>query len=137
MQLKIIAAARTDGMQAIIDRLDAGSGPATIDFYTAAQPAGPHVAVTTQTLLGTATCSKPCATVSNGVATFAAVTQEDAALDDGTAVWVRFRDSDGNAVIDGDVTDTAGNGVVKLNTTTVVQGGPIAVSSAVLTMGGA
>ena len=131
-----IAIAVDDLCDAIIARLDGGSGPAEFRFYTGTIAATPGTAIGAQVLLGTAVCSDPCATHSGGVITFSTIT-EDASTDaDGTAVWVRLCDSDGNGVIDGDVTNAAGDGFVKLNTTTIVAGGPLRVSSAVLMVGG-
>ena len=66
--------------------LNAGSGAATIKFYTGTKPAGPDTAITSQTLLGTLTCSDPAGSVSGRVLTFGAITNDTAADADGTAV---------------------------------------------------
>jgi hypothetical protein len=135
--IKIAAATRTSMAEAIIADLDAGEGPATVEFYTGDMPAGPATAVTDQVKLGTLTCADPCATATNGVITFAPIAQDDAADASGNATWARFRDSTGAAVLDVDVTDEAGTGTIKLNTTTIVAGGPIRLNSQTLTLGGA
>jgi hypothetical protein len=134
--MKLVASARSQIALALIAAMDAGVGPATMAFYDGVMPAGLG-AVTDQVLLGTATCSDPVATEVNGVITFGAVAQDDAADAGGQAAWVRLFDGDGFAVADFDVSDTAGNGAVKINTVTIVAGGPIRVNSAVITVSGA
>lgn len=135
--VKIKPTTRTKMAQQIVDDLDAGVGPSLLKFYTGTMPASPTVAVTTQTLLGTLTCSEPSATVTDGVITFAAITQDNAADAGGTATWCRHLSSDGSAVVDYDVTDTAGTGAVKINNVTIIQGGPIAMTDLTITIGGA
>lgn len=120
----------------ILARLDAGSAVAapTIEFYTGTKPAKPDVAVTSQVLLGTCTCTPTAGAVATRALTFDAITQDSAADATGTAAWCRFKNRDGVAIIDGDVTNTSGNGFAKLNTTSIVIGGPILVSSCVITL---
>lgn len=120
--------------QSIITAIDAGGSNATLQFYTGTMPATPSVGVSTQVLLGTLLCSRPVATESNGVITFAAITQDSSADNTGTATWVRLSTSAGIAIADYDVTDNAGSGSVKLNTTSIVVGGPILVTSFVITI---
>lgn len=134
---KLSAAVRGAMANAVISAIDAGSGPAVLKFYTGTMPAGPDTAVSTQTLLGTLTCSDPSATQTGGVITFAAITQDSAADATGTATWARLETSAGTAVCDFDVTDTGGNGSIKLNVVTIVSGGPITMTSLTITMGGA
>lgn len=135
--IKLAVAVRQDMAQAIIDKIDAGAGAATLKFYTATQPAGPDTAISSQTLLGTLTCSDPSATKSAGVITFEAITQDSAADATDTATWARLADSTGAAVADFDVTNEAGSGAIKLNTTSIVSGGPILMNSLTITIGGA
>lgn len=122
---------------ALISQIDAGTGPATIAFYTGTQPAGPDTAITDQVLLGTLTCSDPSATQSAGVITFNTITQDSAADASGTAAWARLADSTGAGVADFKVTSASGDGAIKLNTTEVVVGGPISISGFTITMPGA
>lgn len=135
--IKLSAAVRNGMAQQIIDALDAGAGPAGLLFYTGTQPAGPDTAVTSQTLLGTLTCSDPAGSKAAGVITFSAITQDSAADATGAATWARLQDSDGVAVADFDVTNEAGTGAIKLNTVNIVQGGPIQMSALVISLGGA
>lgn len=134
---KLSTALRNDWGQDIITRLDAGAGPAQIRFYAGTQPASVNTAITGQTLLGTLTCSDPCGTVTNGVVTFNAVTQDSEADATGTASFARLTDSDGNAVVDLDVTATGGGGAITMNTVAIVIGGPILMNSLVFTIPGA
>lgn len=134
---KLSTSTRSAMANAVVAAIDAGSGPALLRFYTGTMPAGPDTAVSTQTLLGTLTCSDPCATQSNGVITFASITQDSSADATGTCTWARLVTSDGTAVADFDVTDTGGTGSIKLNVVTIVTGGPITMTSLTITMGGA
>lgn len=134
---KLTSAVRGAMANAVITAIDAGSGPALLKFYTDTMPAGPDTAITSQTLLGTLTCSDPSATQSNGVITFASITQDTSADATGTASWARLTTSDGTAICDFDVTVTAGTGAIKLNTVSIVAGGPISMTSLTITMGGA
>lgn len=120
---------------ALIAIFDDGSGNATIAIYTGSIPATPLTAVTTQTLLGTLTCSDPVGTATDNVITFGTITQDSAADASGTAAWARIFNADGDAVFDVDVTNAAGTGVIKLNTTTIVAGGPISITSFVINVG--
>lgn len=137
MILRLIPALRADIADLWISYFDAGSGPATIEFYTGTIPTALGDTLTTQVKLGTLTCSDPSATQTAGVITFDTITQDSAADASGTAAWAYIKDSTGAIVNAVDVTDEEGNGVIKLNTTTVVEGGPIQISSLTFTVGGA
>lgn len=114
--------------------LNAGTGPATIKIYNGTKPASPDTAISTQTLLGTLTCSDPAAAApASKTLTFSAITQDSAADATGTATWARLLDSDNNALIDVDITATGGGGFLQMNTTSIVIGGPILISSFVIT----
>lgn len=136
MLIRIKTTIRNSMAQQIANAADAGSGPAKLKFFTGTMPAA-DVAITTQTLLGTLTGSDPVASIDNGTMTFAAITQDNAADNGGTAAFCQLTDSDDNHVCYLDVTNEAGNGAVKLNTVTVVAGGPIRMNSLTITIGGA
>ena len=137
MILRFAPALRGDIADLIISYLDAGAGPAIIEFYTGAIPAALGDTLTDQVKLGTLTCSDPAATQTAGVITFGTITQDSAADASGTAAWAYIKDSTGAIVHAVDVTDNAGDGFIKVNTTTIVAGGPIAITSITLTVGGA
>ncbi len=134
--IKLLEADRTSLANNLKDLWDSGSGPCTLEFYTAPQPAGPATAVTSQIKLGTLTCSDPVGSAASGVLTFASISPDSSADADGTATWCRLKDGDGVARADFDVTNTSGNGYVKLNTTVILTGGPILVTSFLVTIGG-
>ena len=110
------------------DDLDAGSGPGTAKIYSGTIPASPETPAT-GTLLAELVLSKPCGVVADKKLTFSAITQDLEANNTGYAGYVRLADSDGNAVIDGDVTSTGGNGVLKLNVTLITALGPVFINS--------
>ena len=122
-----------DVLTAINNRLNLGSGAATIKLYTGTKPTDPDTAIGSQVLLGTLTCSDPAGTVSGRTLTFSAVTMDSAADATGTATWARLADSAGVAVIDIDITTTGGGGFGQMNTTSIVIGGPITAPSVVIT----
>lgn len=133
--LRISTTALSAIAASIINGIDAGAGPGLVRFYTGAMPATPATAVTSQTLLGTLTCSDPCATLVGAVITFAAITQDASADATGAATWARITDSTGAVVMDVDVTNLAGTGSIKLNTVDIVAGGPILLNSFVINIG--
>ena len=110
------------------DDLDAGSGPGTAKIYSGTMPATPETAAT-GTLLAELVLAKPCGVVAGKKLTFSAITQDLEANNTGYAGYVRLSDSDGNAVIDGDVTSTGGTGVLKLNVTLITALGPVFINS--------
>ena len=110
------------------DALDAGSGPGTAKIYSGTIPATPETAAT-GTLLAELVLTKPCGVVADKKLTFSAITQDLEANNTGYAGYVRLSDSDGNAVIDGDVTSTGGTGVLKLNVTLITALGPVFINS--------
>jgi hypothetical protein len=125
---------RTARANLILAAINAGTGPGSLLFYTADQPAK-GAAITTQTLLGTVTFAEPAGTVSNGVLTFSGIADDSSADNTGIANWARILDGDGNFVMDLTVTDNSGAGPVKMPSLQVYQGGIIHVTSAVLTEG--
>ena len=110
------------------DDLDAGSGPGTARIYSGTIPASPETPAT-GTLLAELVLSKPCGVVADKKLTFSAIAQDLEANNTGVASHVRLADSDGNVVIDGDVSGTGGTGVLKLNTTIVTALGPVFINS--------
>lgn len=129
--------------QAVIARMDSGSGAAVIKFYkegaTGGVPTAGDQALTDQVLVGTLVCSDPSASEEDGLITFGTITQEDEALADVDGeteeMFAIIEASDGTRAFIVDVTDTAGTGFIQLNTTTIVTGGPIQLSSVSLRTG--
>lgn len=110
------------------DDLDAGSGPGTAKIYSGTIPASPETPAT-GTLLAELVLSKPCGVVADKKLTFSAIAQDTEANATGYAGYVRLADSDGNVIIDGDVTPTGGTGVLKLNMTLITAMGPVFINS--------
>lgn len=137
MTTRITQAGAAACCDAIVDLLDAGSGPGYIEIRTGAQPASVATAAS-GTLLGTLTLSDPAfgaATVASpAVATANAITSDTSADASGTAAWFRAYDSNGLGVIDGDITATGGGGDLELDDVSVVAGGTIAVTSWTVSM---
>jgi len=110
------------------DDLDAGSGPGTAKIYSGRIPTSPDTPAT-GTLLAELVLSKPCGVVADKKLTFSAIAQDTSANATGYAGYVRLADSDGNAVLDGDISSAGGVGVLKLNTTNITALGPVFISS--------
>lgn len=110
------------------DDLDAGSGPGTAKIYSGTIPASPETPAT-GTLLAELVLSKPCGVVADKKLTFSAIAQDTEANATGYAGYVRLADSDGNVIIDGDVTPIGGTGVLKLNVTLITAMGPVFINS--------
>jgi len=136
MTIGISTAMRNSRLQLILDAMDAGGGAATLKFYTGPRPAT-GAAITTETLLATLTCSDPVGTITTGVLTFDAVTEDSSADDTGTVAWARVDDSTTTFVCDLSVTVIAGGGDIEINTTGIVAGSPVSIVSAVITEGNA
>lgn len=129
MATRISNAARSAAADGVVDLLDAGAGPGTIQIRTGAQPATVATAAT-GTLLGTLTLTKPAfGSAVNGVATAATITGDTSADATGTAGWFRALDSNGNAVIDGSITASGGGGDLILDNVSVIAGGTINITS--------
>lgn len=98
---------------------------AQIKFYTAAYA----------TLLGTLTCSATLGTVSNGVLTFNAITQDSSADASGNFALARVYKSDGTTmVIEGLTVGTTGTNIIT-NAAAATAGAAISMSSATINEG--
>lgn len=109
----VSAASANAAVDAQAARLNGGF----VDIYTAPKPAGPSVAITTQTKLARLTLANPAfAAGVAGIAVANAVGSDTSADATGTAAWTRMRKSDETAEYDG----TAGVGTgFNLNLSTV------------------
>lgn len=106
--------ARPAILQALVAYADSGSGAARVQVYTTTRPptagdAPGGAAIATLVL------TKPSGVVVDGVLslTQASVVGDLIAVN-GAAVWARWETSDGEPVVDGDVTDMTGDGPFKL-----------------------
>ena len=131
--LRLATSARNAAVKGITDLIDAGSGPGTIKIYSGAQPATPNTAAS-GTLLATVGLGDPSfGAPSNGVVAGADPAAVNAVAT-GAAGWCRVADSDGNAVLDGDVTASGGGGFMQLSSTALTSGAPVDITSLSLTM---
>lgn len=107
MTMRIKESLRNLRLAVLSTAADAGSGPATIEVRTGAQPATADTAAS-GTLLVTFTCEDPAfASPSAGVMDLDAAPDLTAvAVASGTAGWARMLDSNGVTVFDGAVAAT-------------------------------
>lgn len=126
--VNLAASIKTSVLNTIQAAIDAGATGGLIKIYSGVIPATPETAVTTQTLLGTLVFSVTSGSIASQIFTAAAITPDASADATGTASWARITDSDGNPVIDCDVSTTSGSGAIKLNTTSIVERGPISLT---------
>lgn len=98
-------------------------------IYNGTKPAGPGVAIGTQTLLAELRYGASAfAAASGGVLTAEAITQDASANASGTATWYRDLASDGTTAICDGTVGTSGCDW-NLSTTTVVAGVPVACTA--------
>jgi len=138
MTIGLATSLRTARMQAIVDAFDAGTGAGKILLYTAGsgRPSTGAV-ITDQVLLGTITLSDPCGTVTDGVLTFAAFTEDSLADNTGDIAWARGVDGDNNFVMDFGCGLSGSGQEIIFNTLSVQAGGVIQILSGALTEGNA
>lgn len=133
MALKFADLAAIAACNAIVDAIDAGASSGSVEIYNGTRPANPSVAVSTQTKLVDFVLPEPAfgnaASVSGGAAATANAVTPVNALAAGTATWFRVFDGDGNALFDGDVSDTTGSGDMKVSSTTIVSGIEVSIVS--------
>jgi hypothetical protein len=112
------AAVRTAIANLVVDLLDVGSGPGTIEFQTAG---GAEVA--------TLTFSDPAfGAAASGTATASAITADTNATG-GTIAKAVLQDSDGNDVILCSVTATGGGGDIEMSSVVISAGQTVSLTS--------
>lgn len=135
MSLSVKTDIRNNWLDTIANAIDAGTGPGVLEFYDGSRPA---TGGTETTLLGTVTCSEPCApAATNGELTFNSFVDDDNTAADGVATWARFKDSGGNFVADVDVGESGSGADIILNSTNITAGGILRVNSGTITTGNA
>ena len=130
MAVKFSESLRNDRAEQIKAKIDADTNPGILQFYTGPQP-DTGAAITTQTLLGTLTFSKPCGTVTGGVLTFGTVAEDSAADATGEAAWGRISDGAGNFVMDGDVGDLNSTAAFRMITPMIIIDTPIKIEQVI------
>ena len=131
MALGLATALRTTRATDIRDAIDAGAA-GLLRIYDGARPA---TGGSVTNLLAELTLSDPCGTVTNGVLTFSAITQDASANNTGTATWFRIVTSAAAFVLDGSVGTSGAD--LNLTTTSISTGQPVQVTSLVFTEGNA
>lgn len=115
--------ARGLGIVAAIDVTGAG----TIDFFDGTRPAAGGAETNK---LGTCALSVPSGVVANGLLTFSPIGDDLSADADGIITWARFKDSNGNYMIDVGCGIAGSGEEIVFNDTTVITGGSISITSA-------
>lgn len=123
MTFRIAVAGRNAGLDAALDRANAGAAAGTIKVYSGAQPATADDAEAGD-LLATFTLADPAfAAATGGVKDLDADPDlSTAAVAAGNAGWARIEDSDGVNVADGSVTATGGGGDFIINAVAITLG---------------
>lgn len=138
MAIKVSAAVAILMAAAAAGAVDAGAAGGKLTIYGGAQPASPDTAVGAQPVLVEFTLGDPAfaGPVDGGAGATATGNPVDPvpATATGTATWFRITDSDGDAVIDGDVTDTAGSGSLKVSSTSIIEDIDVSIVSMTFTM---
>lgn len=134
MALGFATTLRTSRATAIRDAIDAGAGAGKLRIYSGSRPATGGAETT---VLAELTLSDPSGTISNGVLTFSAITEDTAANATGTASWFRIMTSADAFVLDGSVTATGGGGDLQFATTSFVANAAIQITSFTITEGNA
>lgn len=102
-------------MQDVIDQIDAGAGPGTLEICTTAYAA----------VLAIFTCNDPCGTVTGpntDTITFSGLPKVVAAIATGVAAVARFKDSNGVVRVSGLTVGTSGTDVIISPSTTITSG---------------
>lgn len=127
-------AQRTARLQVHADAIDSGSGAGYAEVYSGTVPANVGTSITSQTKLATLTFSDPCGSVTSGVLTMSAITQDSSADASGTPSFVRSYSSDGT--VRGQYTAGVGSGEVNFGAA-IVSGQPVQITSWTITEGNA
>jgi hypothetical protein len=131
MALGFVTSLRTSRANAIVTAIGTSG---KLRFYAGTRPATGGAETT---ILATCPLSATAGSVSNGVLTFNAITNDSSIDATGTVSWFRIMTSADAAVIDGSVTATGGGGDITTPSTSWTATEPLAVSSLVFTEGNA
>jgi hypothetical protein len=128
-QFRIVTDAASAAADAVVDRIDAGSGPGTLVIFGSTCPSTADAA-DSGTTLAVLTFGDPAfGSAVDGVATANAITADSSANATGTAMCFRAKDSDGNVIFQGAMTTSGGGGEIILSSTSVTAGQSVAITS--------
>ncbi|MGD1956351.1 MAG: hypothetical protein ACFBZ9_14190 [Sphingomonadales bacterium] len=130
MAISLSQAARQAAANAVVDLIDAGSGPGRVVIYAGTPPANADAALSGNTILASLPTSDPAFgnADASGTATAGSITQQNAS-DTGDATFFRVEDSDSNVVKQGTVTQTGSGGDMQLANVTITSGNPVEITS--------
>lgn len=135
MSLKLNLSLRTSRLQLLLDAIDADAQPGYVEFYTASQPGTAGAAITSQTLLGTCTFSKPAGTITGATLTFDSISEDASPNASDTIAWGRVYDGAGNFVFDADAGLVGSGAFFEFNTLDTNVNSSIKVNSGVINEG--
>jgi hypothetical protein len=128
-QLKIAGTSASASADAVVDRIDAGSGPGTLTIFGSVCPDDADDA-DSGTVLAILTFADPAfGSASGGTATANSITADSSANNTGTARCFRAKDSDGNVVFQGSITTAGNGGDLILSSTSVTAGQSVAITA--------
>ncbi|MEV4287369.1 hypothetical protein AB0K40_17835 [Nonomuraea bangladeshensis] len=136
MATRIPTAVRNAACDAVVDRVDTGSGTAQgrLRIYSGSQPATANDAPS-GTMLAEVSLANPAFSASSaGQATLLGTPLSATGAAAGTAGWFRIVDRDGGTVMDGSA-GTSGTQLI-LNTTTISIGATVQITAGTITMPG-
>lgn len=124
MAVTYSTAAKTARMQAVIDQIDAGAGPGTLEIGTTGMAS----------VLATITLADPCGTAASGVLTldFDPDVSDASADNTGTPAEARIKDSNGTVVISGLTAGTSGTDII-LDSPTITAGQAVTLTTGTIT----
>lgn len=136
MALSYTTALRNTRLTAIATALNAAATAGKIRVYDGTPPASVNDALSGNTQLAELPLSDPSElTITGGVFTLDAITQDASADASGTASFFRGLDGDNNPVIQGTVGTSGAD--MNLNSVNITVGGTVSCTSAVITAGNA
>jgi hypothetical protein len=136
MTIKLSSTLRAARATLIKNAIDADTNPGKLLIYTGTMPATRGGAITTQTLLGTLTLSKPCGTTDEDGTVFDTITDDTAADANGTIGFCRMLDGADTFVLDGDAGISGSGAMFIFNSLTVTAGGTLRCTAITLAEGG-
>lgn len=130
--MKISNLARSAACDAVVDLIDAGTPPGTLEIRTGSAPTNTTDA-DSGTLLATLTFSTTAfGSASSGVATAATITSDTNIDNSGTAAHFRVKNAAGTVIFQGTVGTSGAD--INFDSVTFVAGGTAAISSLTATM---
>lgn len=133
-------AAAIAALNAVVDLIDGGSGAGLVRIYSGTEPTDADTALGAQVLLAEITLADPAfgAASDDSPGAIAAANglpvTDTAANATGTASFFRVVDSNGNVIMQGDVTATGGGGDMEINSVSIVAGAAVRITAFNATM---